>query len=133
MGVIQEKMANLDASWNKAGNKYCVGSSSGNVYVGRYYADNNFWVAHAITKKPIHKASVVCVRFDCSGRAVASASLDGSVSIISSYHEDLDQGSTEGPFGSVASFGDTLLSISSATWINGLAFSPNSKILAYVT
>jgi WD40 repeat protein len=94
MGVIQEKMANLDASWNKNGDKYCVGSSSGNVYVGRYYADNNFWVAHSISKKPMHKASVVCVKFDSmSGRAVASASLDGSVYITSSYYEDLDQGS----------------------------------------
>ena len=127
MGVIQEKMANLDASWNKNGDKYCVGSSSGNVYVGRYYADNNFWVAHSVSKKPLHKASVVCVKFDSlSGRAVASASLDGSVYITSSYYEDLDQGSTAGPFGNVNSFGETLLSISSSTWINGLSFSPNS-------
>jgi hypothetical protein len=33
----------------------------------------------------------------------------------------------------VTTFGDSLLSISSSTWINGLSFSPNSKILSYVT
>lgn len=80
MGVNQEKMATLDGAWNAKGDKYAVAASSGNVYVGTYYPDNNFWVAHPLTKKPLHKASVVCVRFDPgSGRVVASASLDGSV------------------------------------------------------
>ena len=134
MGVVKEKMANLDASWNMRGDKYCVGSSSGHVYVGKYYADNNFWVAHSVKGKPIHKASVVCVRFDpLSSRAVVSASLDGSVMITSAFYEDVDSISTEGPFGSVSTFGENLHSISSNTWINGLAFSPNSKILSYVT
>tara|TARA_B110000285_G_scaffold220463_1_gene272240 strand:- start:528 stop:932 length:405 start_codon:yes stop_codon:yes gene_type:complete len=134
MGVNQEKMANLDGVWNTKGDKYAVASSSGNVYVGQYYADNNFWVAHSVTKKPLHKASVVCVRFDPqSGRVVASASLDGSVIITSAYREDLDAGSTAGPFGKVSSFGECLLSISSPVWINGLAFSYDSKVLSYVS
>jgi len=134
MGVNQEKMANLDGVWNTKGDKYVVAASSGNVYVGRYYADNNFWVAHGVTKKPLHKASVVSVRFDPqSGRVVASASLDGSVCITSAYHEDLDKDSTAGPFGNVSSFGESLLSISSPTWINGLCFSHNSNVLAYVS
>ena len=74
-------MAHLDGVWNAKGDKFAVAASSGNVYIGRYHADNNFWVAHAVTKKqPLHKASVVCVRFDpLSGRVVASASLDGSI------------------------------------------------------
>ena len=135
MGVNQEKMANLDGVWNTKGDKYAVAASSGNVYVGRYHADNNFWVAHAVTKKSLHKASVVCVRFDPqSGRVVASASLDGSVTITSAYLEDLDKDSTAGPFGNVtAKFGESLMSISSSSWINGLAFSFDSKLLSYVS
>ena len=61
MGMIKEKKANLDASWNHRGDKFCVGSSSGFVYVGSYFATNNFWVAHPLNKKPQHKASVTSV------------------------------------------------------------------------
>ena len=65
MGVLQEKKANLDASWNTKGDKFCVGSSSGFVYVGTWSADANFWVAYPTKKdKPIHKASVINTRFD---------------------------------------------------------------------
>lgn len=81
MGMIKEQKANLDAVWNPAGDSFAVGSSSGNVYIGTYSEASNFWVAHTLNKKKtIHKASVVCVRFDpLSGRVVASASLDGTV------------------------------------------------------
>lgn len=81
LGVIKEQRANLDGSWNFRGDKFCVGSSSGKVYVGTFSKDNNFWVAHSVvSKKPIHKASVTCVRFDPgSSRVICSASLDGTV------------------------------------------------------
>lgn len=79
MGMIKESRANLDASWNHRGDKFIVGASSGNIYLGRYFPDNNFWVAHPVTKKPKHAASVVCARFDpLAGRVVASCSLDGT-------------------------------------------------------
>jgi WD40 repeat protein len=38
MGMIKEMKANLDASWNTRGDKFCVGSSSGFVYIGTYSA-----------------------------------------------------------------------------------------------
>ena len=81
VGMIGESKANLDAAWNSEGTQFCVGSSSGNVYIGEYSEASNFWVAHPLNKKKAaHKASVVCVRFDpLSGRVVASASLDGSI------------------------------------------------------
>jgi len=79
MGMIKEKVANLDAAWNHRGDKYCVGSSSGFVYVGSYFSSNNFWVAHPLAKKPQHKASVTSVVFDPkSSRVIASASIDGT-------------------------------------------------------
>lgn len=64
MGMIKEKTANLDANWNSRGDKFCVGSSSGFIYGGKYSSANNFWVAHSYTKKPAHKASVVSVMYD---------------------------------------------------------------------
>jgi len=77
--MINEPRANLDAAWNHRGDKFVVGSCSGNIYLGRYNPDANFWVAHPIKNKPVHDASVVCVKFDplCS-RVVASSSLDGT-------------------------------------------------------
>jgi len=86
MGVIKEQRANLDAKWNHRGDKFVVGSSSGYIYTGRYFRDNNFWVAHPISRKPSHKASVVCVTFDPqSSRVIASSSLDGTCQINSCY------------------------------------------------
>jgi WD40 repeat protein len=80
IGMNQEKKAHLHATWNHRGDKFCVGSSSGHVYLAEFNENNNFWVAQPIKKKPVHKASVVCVRFDSqSGRVIASASLDGTV------------------------------------------------------
>ena len=43
--VIKELKSNLDAMWNYRGDKFCVGSSSGHVYVGSFNVDANFWVA----------------------------------------------------------------------------------------
>ena len=108
MGVINEKKANLDAAWNTKGDKFCVGSSSGIVYVGTFSPQANFWVAYGTKKeKPIHKASVICTRFDPqSGRVVASCSLDGTIQITSCYKEEIDASNTAGPFGSVTSYGE---------------------------
>jgi len=78
LGMIKETKANLDACWNSRGDKFCVGASSGSIYVGTYSKANNFWIAHPVTKKPAHKSSVVCVKFDISSRVMASASLDGT-------------------------------------------------------
>ena len=82
----------MDASWNQLGNKFCVGASSGNVFVGTFEDVQNFWVTKSISgKKPLHSASVVSVRFDpLSGRAVASASVDGKCYVTSCYNENTD-------------------------------------------
>jgi len=78
--MIKEKIANLDGAWNFRGDKFCVGSSSGFLYVGFYNPNNNFWVAYSIQKKPTHKASVTSVRFDnLTSRVIVSGALDGMV------------------------------------------------------
>jgi len=134
MGMIKESKSNLDAKWNMRGDKFCVGASSGNVFVGTFSKENNFWVAHPVSKKPLHKASVVQVVFDSlSSRVVASCSLDGTCQITSCFEEELDKSSTSGPFGSVSSYGDTLLSVSCNGWINFVSFSPNCNTICYGT
>ena len=44
LAVIKETKSNIDGSWNHAGNKFVVGASSGNVFIGRYDNLSNFWV-----------------------------------------------------------------------------------------
>ena len=135
LAVIKETKSNIDASWNHSGNKFCVGASSGNVFVGLFDTDMNFWVAKSISgKKPLHSASVVCVKFDpLCGRAVASASVDGKCYITSCYNQETDATSTQGPFGGVNTSGETLFSFSVIGWVNLVAWSPDATTLAYAT
>lgn len=46
--------------------------------------------------------------------------------------KELDKNSN-GPFGKVETFGETLMSITRNGWINGIAFSPDCKTLCYVS
>lgn len=77
----------MDAAWNHLGNKFCVGASSGNVFIGRFESMSGFWVAGSVSgKKPLHSQTVVGVRLDpLSGRVVASASADGKCYITTCF------------------------------------------------
>ena len=44
LAAVKEKKANIDASWNTKGNKFCVATSSGNVFIGNFSEEQNFWV-----------------------------------------------------------------------------------------
>ena len=137
--AVKELKANLDASWNKRGDKFCVGASSGHVFVGKYNPDLGFWVALSQTEepplgKPLHKASVLSVKFDPgSGRAVASASADGTVIITSAYEPTLDKDG-DGPFaGITVESGEILFRFKSSCWNNTLCFSPSGQTLAFAS
>jgi len=100
---IKEQKSNLDGAWNSRGDKFCVGATSGHVFIGTWDEAVQFWVAVSVTEepplgKPLHKASVMSVRFDPgSSRVVASASADGMVYITSCYDPEFDTEGT-GPF-----------------------------------
>ena len=135
--AVKELKSNLFASWNGRGDKFCVGGSSGHVFVGAYNDQLNFWVALSQTEepplgKPLHKASVLCTRFDPgSGRVVASASADGTVLITSAFNEVLDTDGS-GPFAGVtAEAGTVLFRMKSSVWNNTLSFSPSGATLAF--
>lgn len=102
--------------------------------MGKFSAENNFWVAHPLGKKPNHKDSVVCVRFDpLSGRVVASASLDGTIQITSCCPVGEEGVSAEGPFGGVTSYGTTLVTIPNNGWVNFVSWSPSCNVVAFGT
>ena len=50
LSIIKESKSNIDAAWNHNGNKFCVGASSGNVFIGKFDDAMNFWVAPSISK-----------------------------------------------------------------------------------
>ena len=68
-----------------------------------------------------------------SGRAVASASVDGKCYITSCFLEETDSGATQGPFGGVNSWGETIYSFSVIGWVNFVAWSPDATTFAYGT
>jgi hypothetical protein len=52
---INETKSNIDAAWNTNGNKFCVGGSSGYVFIGIYVEEMELWVTQAIRfKRPLH-------------------------------------------------------------------------------
>lgn len=134
---IKEQKSNLDAAWNTRGDKFCVGATSGHVFIGTWDEAVQFWVAVSVTEepplgKPLHKASVMSVRFDPgASRVVASASADGMVYVTSCYDPDFDLEGT-GPFAAVtAERGEILFKFKSSVWNNTLNFSPSGKTLAF--
>lgn len=138
--AVKELKSNLSASWNSRGDKFCVGGSSGHVFIGTYNSTLKFWVAPSQTEepplgKPLHKASIMCVRFDPgSGRVCASASADGSVTITSAFDEELDGAAAPGtgPFAGVTDeAGTVLFRLKTNCWNNTLAFSPSGNTLAF--
>ena len=137
--AVKELKANLDAAWNHRGDKYCIGASSGHVFMGTYNTDLQFWVAISQTEepplgKPLHKDSVTSVRFDPgSGRVIASASCDGKVLVTSAFDEQLDKDGS-GPFAGVTDeSGEILFTFKSNCWNNTLAFSQSGSTLAFAS
>ena len=132
---MKETKANIDAAWNTRGTKFCVGAASGHVFIGSFSEANNFWIGQALGgKKTVHKSSVVTVNFDSqSGRVCASGSTDGTCQITTCFMKGVDEESTQGPFGSVTTFGETLLLFASNGWVNSVNFSPDSLTFCYAT
>jgi hypothetical protein len=44
LSVIKETKANIDGAWNHRGDKFCIGSASGNVFIASFSSVNNFWI-----------------------------------------------------------------------------------------
>ena len=83
--------------------------------------------------KPLHKASVTCVRFDPgAGRVCASASADGQVVLSSAYDPEVDTDEGTGPFaGLTAEQGEIIYRFKSNCWNNTVAFSPSGHSFAF--
>lgn len=63
LAVIKETKSNVDAQWNHAGNKFCVGASSGNVFIGIYDEMSAFWTAQSISKNPLSRRLIIYLNY----------------------------------------------------------------------
>lgn len=74
------------------------------------------------------------MKFDpLSGKVCASGSTDGTCQITTCFVKGIDEGNTQGPFGGVTTFGETLLLFSSNGWVNTVGFSPSATTFSYAT
>jgi hypothetical protein len=51
LAVVKETKANIDGNWNTRGDKFCIGSASGNVFIATYSEANDFWIGQPISKQ----------------------------------------------------------------------------------
>jgi WD40 repeat protein len=128
MVIVKEKKSNLDCQWNRFGDKFVIGSSSGFVYQCTYNEAQKFWVAEQ-DRKARHTDSVIQVRYDPgSGHVVASVSLDGTVQIKSCYNADIDSThDASGLFAGIRTSGVTVFKFNPGQWINSFSFSPSGE------
>lgn len=73
LAVIKETKSNIDAAWNYLGNKFCVGASSGNVFIGSFDADQGFWTTNTISKNfilTIYRRQETCSLLECRERTL---------------------------------------------------------------
>ena len=60
MANVKETKANIDASWNHRGDKFCVGAASGKVFIGTFSKANNFWIGQTLSKIK----SIICIQLE---------------------------------------------------------------------
>lgn len=73
--------------WNKAGDKFCAGTSSKSIIVGNFSKESDFWRGNDIKS---HKSAITSVDFDPSGTFVIAGSTDLKFSIHSAYIKEVD-------------------------------------------
>ena len=121
----------LDASWSTRGDKFVVGTGSKNIGVG-HWSD----LLHAWNTKRMKffSSSVTCVRFDPSGLVIAAGSTDSTCKVLTAFMEEVDN-NTPGnfKFSGVRTFGETLYTINTGAWVNGLSWSQDAGWISVVS
>ncbi|KAM7455573.1 hypothetical protein BLSTO_03672 [Blastocystis sp. subtype 1] len=144
--VLKIQRAALCCKWSPDGNAFAVGSSNRKLRICTFNADQNLWVsplgvrvkqerdedgeaADSSTSSKT-RGSIFCVCWDRTGQLLCRGSLDGSMSVVSTYYNPslpirdcpFDIASKD-LFGFV--FGDT------CGVVESIAFSPNNTTIAY--
>jgi actin related protein 2/3 complex subunit 1A/1B len=119
--------------WSPDGKKFAVASGAKVVPVCHYESQNDWWISKMIKK---HKSTVLSVAWHPNSQLVATACSDFRARVFSAFIPEVDGGGAKSIIcgeTNKTGFGDLLAEFAGSNgWVEGIAWSPNGNILAYV-
>ncbi|ESL11053.1 ARP2/3 complex subunit [Trypanosoma rangeli SC58] len=132
-GTWKPQMVMLDAgvkrgltscAWNHSGSKVYVGSAASNIAVGRFDAEDEWWICRLLEG---HTGTVTSLAPHPSDDALlASGGTDGKLRLVSTFMKKVDGKKT-------FSFGHVYLEREFGVWVHAIAWAPSGQRFAVAT
>ena len=119
--------------WCHNERKFAVASGEKSVAVCYYEEENNWWVSKLI--EGVFESTVLTVTWHKSDIVLAAGSSDGSVRLFAAAVKGVDSKPSQifGPDVSFKKMGSEIATIRANAWVQDMAFSPTSDVLAFAT
>lgn len=129
--ILRINRAATTVKWSPDGTKFAVASGAKVVPVCHFEPSNDWWISKMIKK---HKATVNMLDWSPNGKFLITGSCDFKARVFSAFIKGLDSEEDDG-FGSIYpkqhKFGEILQEFDIKSWVNGVAWSPGGKTLAF--
>ncbi|KAF5225783.1 hypothetical protein ECC02_001099 [Trypanosoma cruzi] len=132
-GKWKPQMVMLDAgvkrgltscAWNHSGSKIYVGSAASNIAVGRFDAENEWWICRLLER---HTSTVTALApHPSDDTLLLSGGTDGRLMLISTFMKKLDSKKS-------SSFGHVYLEKCFGAWVHAIAWAPSGQRFAVAT
>ena len=118
--------------WSVSEKKFAVASGAKCVAVCYYEAENNWWVSKIIEG---FDSTVLTLSWHNSDCVLAAGSSDKTVQLFSAACKGVDKRPAPifGPEVNLSKLGIKLCEINAGAWVVDIAFSPDGRVLAYLT
>jgi actin related protein 2/3 complex subunit 1A/1B len=133
-GVIATtKLGYLCCKWNNRGDKFCLGTSGKQIFIGYFDNKTNWWMCKPLGKIEnkfiVHKSSVVCCEIDPTSLFVLSGSTDLRVCVTSCYLPEIDDKFLDDKTKPLArEFGTIIYAFRPGSWINTIAWNKSGSL-----
>ena len=119
--------------WCHNEKKFAVASGQKSVAVCYYEEENNWWISKLI--EGVFESTVLTVAWHKSDIVLAAGSSDGSVRLFAAAVKGVDSKPSQifGPDVSFKKMGSEIATIRANAWVQDMAFSPTSDVLAFAT
>eukprot|EP00961_Rhodomonas_salina_P288844 3903320-Rhodomonas_salina.1 len=120
------------AKWSHNEKKFAVASGQKCVAVCHYEEESNWWVSKLVEG---FESTVLTVAWHSSDIVLAAGSSDGTVRLFTAAVKGVDSKPSQifGPDVSFKKMGAEICVINTNSWVQDMAFSPSSNVLAYAT
>jgi len=120
------------AKWSNNETKFAVASGQKCVAICYYEEESNWWVSKLVEG---FESTVLTVSWHASDIAFAAGSSDGTVRLFTAAVKGVDSKPSQifGPDVSFKKMGTEICVIQTNAWVQDMAFSPSSEVLAYAT